>query len=59
MNSYQLPEIREPQPIGDDEAILIASGDLRLSANQMCWPAQRAMEKKVVEALSREILCNL
>ena len=54
MNSYQLPEIREPQPIGDDEAILIASGDLRLSANQMCWPAQRAMEKKVVEAFARE-----
>jgi len=54
MNSYQLPEIREPQPIGDDEAILIASGDLRLSANQTCWPAQRAMEEKVVEAFAKE-----
>ena len=54
MNSYQLPEIREPQPIEDDEAILVASGDLRLSANQKCWPAQRAMEEKVVEAFARE-----
>ena len=24
---------------------LIASGDLRLSANQVCWPAQKAMEE--------------
>ena len=23
-----------------DEIILVASGDLRLSANQTCWPAQ-------------------
>jgi len=54
MNSYRLPEIREPQPIGDDEAILITSGDLRLSANQTCWPAQKAMEEKVVEAFAKE-----
>jgi len=54
MNSYRLPEIREPQPIGDNEAILITSGDLRLSANQTCWPAQRAMEEKVVEAFAKE-----
>ena len=24
----------------NDEIILIASGDLRVSANQTCWPAQ-------------------
>ncbi|MCL4505294.1 MAG: fucose isomerase [Chloroflexi bacterium] len=33
---------------------LIASGDLRLSANQVCWPAQEAMEKQIVEAVKRE-----
>ena len=33
---------------------LIASGDLRLSANRMCWPAQESAEKAVMEAVRRE-----
>jgi hypothetical protein len=33
---------------------MVASGDLRLSANQDCWPAQAAMEKQVVAAVERE-----
>jgi L-fucose isomerase-like protein len=33
---------------------LVASGDLRLSANQNCWPAQEAMEKQVIAAVERE-----
>jgi hypothetical protein len=33
---------------------LVASGDLRLSANQVCWPAQAAMEKALVAALATE-----
>ncbi len=33
---------------------LIASGDLRLSANQVCWPAQAAMEKALGAALAAE-----
>ncbi len=31
--------------------ILIASGDLRLSANQACWPAQEQVEKAVTKAI--------
>ena len=31
---------------------LVASGDLRLSANQMCWPAQQAMEEALTAAVS-------
>ncbi len=31
--------------------LLAASGDLRLSANRECWPAQAAMEKKIRKAL--------
>src|SRR5690606_37051410 len=54
MFSYVLPQITEPAPIGEAEAILVASGDLRLSANQKCWPAQEAMEKRLVEACARE-----
>lgn len=33
---------------------LIASGDLRLSANQTCWPAQREMEAALGKALEAE-----
>jgi hypothetical protein len=32
---------------------LVASGDLRLSANQVCWPAQAAMEAQIVAAVER------
>lgn len=28
-----------------NEVVLIPSGDLRLAANQICWPAQEALEK--------------
>ena len=33
--------------------ILIASGDLRLAANQKCWPAQSRVEEAVVKAVER------
>lgn len=33
---------------------LVASGDLRLSANQQCWPAQKEMEKALTEAFAAE-----
>ena len=36
------------------EIILIASGDLRLSANQVCWPAQQRAEEAVTAAIRRE-----
>jgi hypothetical protein len=31
--------------------ILIASGDLRNSANQVCWPAQKEVEEAVTAAI--------
>ena len=37
-----------------DEILLITSGDLRLSANQVCWPAQRDMEEKLTAAFARK-----
>jgi hypothetical protein len=33
---------------------LIASGDLRASANEKCWPAQEKMEKALTAAIHRE-----
>ena len=34
--------------------LLVASGDLRLSANHTCWPAQQAMEAALQGALEKE-----
>ena len=36
------------------EIIIVASGDLRLSANQNCWPAQQRAEEAVLAAIRRE-----
>jgi len=38
-----------PQPI-----ILISSGDLRSSANRVCWEAQQKVEEAVTAAVRRE-----
>ncbi len=37
-----------------NEVLLVTSGDLRLSANQACWPAQRDMEEKLTAAFAQE-----
>ncbi len=52
--SYKLPQISPPPKVGANEAVLVASGDLRLSANQVCWAAQQEMEEKVIAAFARE-----
>jgi hypothetical protein len=52
--TYALPQISPPPKVDANEAILVASGDLRLSANQVCWAAQQEMEDKVIAAFARE-----
>ena len=37
-----------------NEVLLITSGDLRLSANQVCWPAQKDMEAKLTAAFAQK-----
>jgi len=54
MDSYVLPELKEPDPLASNEIVLVTSGDLRLSANQECWPAQKKMEDKIRAAFERE-----
>jgi len=34
--------------------LLVASGDLRLAANRLCWPAQADMEERLARAFARE-----
>jgi hypothetical protein len=54
MDSYKLPTVEMPAPVGPNEVVLVASGDLRDSANKMCWPAQAAMEEQLTAALAAE-----
>ena len=54
MAAAMVPPLEQPEPIPANEAILVASGDLRLAANQTCWKAQADMEQRVVEAFARE-----
>jgi hypothetical protein len=54
MTEYTLPQIETPPPPEPNTAVLVANGDLRLSANQVCWPAQQAMEEKVIAAFAAE-----
>ncbi len=44
----------EPAPLPVGEVVLVASGDLRCSANQACWPAQEEMERHLVAAFAAE-----
>jgi len=36
------------------EAVLVTSGDLRQSANEVCWPAQQELERKLTQCLLNE-----
>ncbi len=41
------------QPCGPVEnVVLVSSGDLRLAANQQCWPAQESLEAALTQACS-------
>lgn len=51
---YNLPETKQPAAVQAGEVILVASGDLRLSANVKCWPAQAQMEQQIIDAFAQE-----
>src|SRR5436190_9000724 len=53
MSAYQFPVASKPPKVGKKEVLLIASGDLRLSANQKCWPAQAEMEGALAMAVEQ------
>jgi L-fucose isomerase-like protein len=51
---YAFPSTPQAAPVASDEVILIASGDLRQSANRMGWPAQQVLESQLAEAFAAE-----
>lgn len=52
--SYQIPTIPSPSKAGEREVILVASGDSRLAANILGWPAQSEVEAQVTAAFEAE-----
>ena len=54
MTTYRIPQPVPPPTFKPNEIFLIASGDSRLSANQICWPAQADMEQKIIATLADE-----
>ncbi|GIX07404.1 MAG: hypothetical protein KatS3mg115_1807 [Candidatus Poribacteria bacterium] len=54
MAAYRIPTVAEPRRPEPDEILLVANGDLRQSANRVCWPAQAEMEKRVTAAFAEE-----
>ena len=51
MANYSLPSSASPAKLKKNQILLVASGDLRLSANQRCWPAQLEMERSLTAAI--------
>ena len=52
MPGYTMPVMPRPKKAGGRQVLLVANGDLRLSANRACWPAQDAMEKELAKAIA-------
>ena len=54
MAAYSIPEVEAPVPMAAGEVVMIANGDLRQSANQVCWTAQAEVEAAVTKAFAAE-----
>ena len=54
MTTYNIPKTPVSPKASQKEIYLVASGDLRLSANQVCWSTQEEMEQKICDAFARE-----
>ncbi len=52
MATYEIPKLGKPAKIRKKQVLLMASGDLRLSANQSCWAAQKEMEDSLTQIVA-------
>jgi hypothetical protein len=52
MPKYKVPKLAKPPKTKKRQVLLVASGDLRLSANQTCWAAQKEMEDALGKAVA-------
>jgi hypothetical protein len=53
-SDYTLPTVRDRGTVAPKTAYLIASGDLRESANVAGWPTQQALERAIGDAFARQ-----
>src|SRR3982750_2156179 len=54
MPAYEIPVTNKSPKLKKKQIQLVANGDLRLSANQKCWPEQAKMEDALRAAVERE-----
>jgi hypothetical protein len=54
MATYAVPEVFIPEPAQANEVLLVANGDLRQSANEVCWAAQAGLEEMLAAAFRAE-----
>jgi hypothetical protein len=47
-------ELTPRSTLASDEILLITSGDLRTSANLVCWPAQKDVEQRLTAAFAKQ-----
>lgn len=52
MSKYAVPKLQKPAKLKAREVALVASGDLRETANRECWPAQAEMEAALAAAVA-------
>lgn len=52
MATYQVPKLPKLPKTPKNQVLMVASGDLRLAANQSCWAAQRDMEAALTRAVA-------
>jgi hypothetical protein len=51
MAAIKTPKVRKAPKLKRKQVQLIANGDLRNSANEVCWPAQKQMEAELTAAV--------
>src|SRR5436190_1524781 len=53
MASYEIPVTAKSPKLKKKQIQLVANGDLRLSANQKCWPEQAKMESALKDVIKK------
>lgn len=53
MPTYSTPKVPKLKALPKKTAVMIASGDLRETANIACWPAQQELEAQLTTALKK------
>jgi hypothetical protein len=51
MADYKLPKLEKTKKIKSKQVLLVANGDLRETANRVCWEAQAGMEAQLAAAV--------